>query len=312
MMAKKVHFLIDDVIWVLRDLTRDRPASVFDHPLLATLKKCHERAGLKVQLNLFYRTDSFYGEEEFTLADMTDAYREEWASASDWLRMAFHAKEEWPDYPYVNATYEDVYRTFRAVEREVFRFAGEGTFTYGYCPHFNSVSLAGVKALYDCGVRVMDVSAGDAVEYDEATSTLSGAHYIRLLHNRQPETRVYTRGGKYSTTGDSLCSYNHLSTKQLEETLRVMDTVFDEKTGMHFKKFHLPIMTVNMMELDEIESTMAPFMNDEYVGVCTHEQYVHSHYFAHQPDWAEKLEKMAEVLYKNGYTHIFAEEILEK
>ena len=40
------------------------------------------------------------------------------------------------------------------------------------------------------------------------------------------------------------------------------------------------------------------------------EQYVHPHYFAYQPDWAEKLVAMADFLHKNGYTHIFAEELL--
>ena len=29
---KKAHFLIDDVIWVLRDITRQRPNSLFDNP----------------------------------------------------------------------------------------------------------------------------------------------------------------------------------------------------------------------------------------------------------------------------------------
>ena len=309
-MSKKVHFLIDDVIWVLRDLTRNRPASIFDHPLLATLKKCHEKTGLKVQLNLFYRTSAFYGADDFSLSDVTDAYRDEWAECSDWLRMAFHAKEEFPDYPYVNATYEDVYDTFRRVEKEVFRFAGKDSFTYAYCPHWNTVSLAGVRALYDCGVRLMDVSAGSATEFDEATCNLSVAHYIRLLHNRQPETRVYSRGNRYSTVNDSLCGYNHLTPEQLSATLRVTDSIYDEKTGMRFKKFHLPTMVVNMMGIDEIETIMSPYMNDEYVGICTHEQYAHPHYFAYQPDWAEKLVAMADFLHKNGYTHIFAEELL--
>ena len=41
------------------------------------LKELHEKYGLKVQLNLFYRTDFYYGNDEFTLAEMTDAYKKE-------------------------------------------------------------------------------------------------------------------------------------------------------------------------------------------------------------------------------------------
>lgn len=310
-MNKKVHFLIDDTIWVLMDLSRERPASIFDHPLLAALKRCHLRTGLRVQLNLFYRTDSFYGDDEFTLADMTDAYRAEWEESADWLKMGFHAKEEFPDYPYVNANYEDVKRAFLRVKREVLRFAGEASFTHTYCPHWNTVSLAGVRALYDVGVRIMDVSAGYASEYDENEDSLLYTHYMRLIQNRQPETRVYSRG-LTDAKNESLCGYNHFSPEQLDATLRTGATIYDEATGMHFKKFHLPVMTVNLMQADEIEATMAPYMQDEYVGVCTHEQYAHPRYFAYQPDWEEKLARMADVLYKNGYAYIYLEELLEK
>lgn len=64
-MEKKAYFYIDDVIWVFRDLTRKRPASLFDNAFLNVLKTAHDRYGLKVQLNVFYRTDFFYGNDEF-------------------------------------------------------------------------------------------------------------------------------------------------------------------------------------------------------------------------------------------------------
>ncbi|MBE6912433.1 MAG: hypothetical protein E7473_07900 [Ruminococcaceae bacterium] len=57
-MNKKAYFYIDDTIWVLRDLTRTKPESLFDAPLFKVLKKAHDEYGLKTQLNLFYRTDS--------------------------------------------------------------------------------------------------------------------------------------------------------------------------------------------------------------------------------------------------------------
>ena len=41
------------------------------------LKTAHDKYGLKVQLNLFYRTDSFYGYDEFRLCDVTDKYKSE-------------------------------------------------------------------------------------------------------------------------------------------------------------------------------------------------------------------------------------------
>ena len=72
--GRKAAMYIDDVIWVFRDLARMRPKSMFDNPLLGGLKDAHDRYGLKVQLNCFYRTDFFYGMDEFSLADMPDCY----------------------------------------------------------------------------------------------------------------------------------------------------------------------------------------------------------------------------------------------
>ena len=107
-MNKKAYFFIDDTIWAFRDIARQKPASIFDQPFLALMKEAHDKYGMKVQLNLFYQTDFFYGHDEFSLAEMPDTYKAEWEANSDWLKLAFHARHEFPDYPYVNATYEDV------------------------------------------------------------------------------------------------------------------------------------------------------------------------------------------------------------
>ncbi len=309
-MVKKAYFLIDDVIWVLRDITRQRPKSLFDNPFIYMLKTAYERYGVKTQLNLFYQTSYFYGMDEFSLADVTDAYKKEWEEASPWLKFAIHAKEEFPDYPHVNARYEDIKKLFEITKNEVVRFAGEKSFTYGVCPHWNSVSEEGVKALYDCGVRIMDVSFGDSAEYNEDPDSLPYGHAMRLLNNRQPETKVYSRGGPDVAINYSVCAYNHLETAQHEKINSTLCSVFDEKTGMQFKKFHLPDMTLNLMGYNEIEKLMTPFLDNEYLGVCTHEQYFYKDYLAYQPDYAEKIYKMGELLQRNGYEFIFAEDLI--
>lgn len=308
---KKTHFLIDDVLWVLRDLTRQKPKSLFDNPFIKMLKTAYEKYGVKTQLNLFYRNSSFYGNDDFCLKDVPDTYKKEWESASHWLKLAFHAKEEFPDYPLVNAKYDDVKAMFNAAENEVVRFAGENSFTYGYCPHWNAVSLEGVKALYDCGVRIMDVSFGTSSEYNNDPDSLPYGHAMRILNNRQPETKVYTRGGPNTAINYSVCGYNHFEmdvNKKINDTL---EYITDEETGMKFKKFHLPAMTLNLMKYDEMDEIFAPFVNNEYVGICTHEQYFYEDYLAYQPDYAEKIYKMGEIMKENGYEFIFAQDLID-
>ena len=64
MLMKKVQFFIDDVIWLMRDLTRQRPERLFDNPFLAMLKRANEEYSVKIQLNLFYSTSDFYGDDK--------------------------------------------------------------------------------------------------------------------------------------------------------------------------------------------------------------------------------------------------------
>ena len=95
-MSKKVQFFIDDVLWDFRDLKREKPQSLFDNSYMAILKKAHDEFGVKVQLNAFYRASFWYGDDDFSLSGMTDAYKKEWEEASDWLKIGFHSKEEGP------------------------------------------------------------------------------------------------------------------------------------------------------------------------------------------------------------------------
>lgn len=104
-MKKISCFYIDDVIWCLRDVAHERPASIFDNEFFGMLKCAHDDTGMTVQLNLFYRTDFFYGSDEFTFSNMLNCYKSEFEKSSDWLKFAFHAKQEFPDYPYINAKY---------------------------------------------------------------------------------------------------------------------------------------------------------------------------------------------------------------
>lgn len=306
-MNKKAYFYIDDTIWVFRDLARTKPKSLFDVPLLKILKKAHDEYGMKTQLNLFYRTDYFYGNDEFSLADVPDTYKSEFEESSDWLKLAFHAKQEFPDYPHINATYEDIRDLFQLIEREVFRFAGKASFTYGVCPHWVPVSKAGVRALYDCGVRILDATQGETREYNGDRYSLPFGHAQRLLHNRQPETKVFTRGGRDVAIERSICGYNHLPEERGVDA-PTLKTFQDAETGMLFKRYC--VTCLNLLEYHELEDEFRRLSGNEYIGICNHEQYFYADYFLYQPDYAAKIYKICELLQKYGYEYMFAEDLI--
>lgn len=305
-MSKKVYFFIDDVIWPFRDLTRERPASMFEQRWLKILKEAHDRFGLKVVLNAFYRTDYFYGDDEFSLAEMTDAYREEWEANSDWLKIGYHAKQEFPDYPHVNISYDDMKSQYLRFVKEVKRFAGEKTLSTAFNPHWSPVSRDGIRALSDCGVRLSCVTAGDRREYVPGQHMLPFGHAARLLYNKQPETMVWTR----SRNGKgAICGYNHVSAEYDEKTCHTTEVLWDEETKIYFKKFCSGVL-INGTPLEQIKDAVRESLKGDYSCFATHEQYAYPHYHGYQPDTRDKLLAICEVYEENGYEYIFVEDLL--
>ena len=66
---KTFCFTVDDNIRFFQELTETPRLSLFDHPYLAMYRRLHEKHGLKVQLNLFYRAG------DFDLSQFSDCYR---------------------------------------------------------------------------------------------------------------------------------------------------------------------------------------------------------------------------------------------
>jgi len=310
-LIKKVFFYIDDVIWIFRDLTRKNPKSIFDNPFLTVMKKAHDEYGLKVQLNVFYRTDFYYGNDEFTLADMTDSYKSEWKNNSDWLKFSFHAKQEFPDYPYINADYRDVKEGYESFANEVKRFASNENIAKTVVPHWTVISKDGARALFDCGVKLLSLtSGGEKKEYSGNSSDLPYGHAGRLLQNKKPETMVYIRPTKDTAISSAICGYNYVSQNMAESMSGTFKTISDAETGITFKQL-CNTSALNLNTLDEVESLFKPVLGKEYIGTMIHEQYFYNDYFAYQPDFDKKIYTMAKILHDNGYEFFFAEELVK-
>ena len=311
MKKKYYHFYTDDVIWAFRDVTRQRPASLFDNKYFGMLKKAHDDYGLKCQLNVFYRTDYFYGMDEFTLADMTDAYKDEFCAASDWLKFAFHALQEFPDYPHVNASYEDTDKLFKMIKREIVRFAGEKSMAYSVMPHWRPMSFNACKALYDNGVKIVTASVGKRTEYTGDPSVLPLGHAPRLLQNRQPETMLFTRDTRIAAITRSICSHNHVEDEEFLKLSRTMGYITDEKTGLKFKESCNGIC-INRYTLSELKEALSERLDDEFVGLANHEQYFYEDYYAHDPEYEEKIYTLAKMMNEAGFECIFFEDVVKE
>lgn len=306
-MQKKAQFFIDDIIWLFRDLTRERPKSMYDNPFMKILKRAHDEYGIKVQLNLFYRTSFWYGNDEFSLSDMTDAYKDEFEQASDWLKMGFHSKEEWPDYPYINADYDLVDANFKLIKGEVVRFAGEKSFAKSVVPHWAPISREGIQALYDNGIRVCYATYGKKETYEGNESSLPYGHEFRLLHNRKKETGVYNKVTRDKAIARSLCAYNHVPEEEYMSCMGKFKTVKDKETGMCYTTAAQAVL--NLIPLKILEDELSKYTHQEYLSIGNHEQYYYADYYAYQPDYADKIYTMGKIMKQNGFEFVFAEDL---
>ena len=152
-------FGIDDTIFCLREIHRNNYKSIFDDYFLGNLQKLNRQYGMKVTLNLFYTTsveEILTAErEQFNLSQFSDKYKSEWRDNADWLRLAFHAKREFPDRPYKDASVETLIGDYLELEKEVKRFAGEETYSPALVIHWNEIRPEMLKPLAAQGVKVL-------------------------------------------------------------------------------------------------------------------------------------------------------------
>ena len=139
---------MDDNIRFLKEITENHYKSIFDHPYLAMYQRLHREFDLKIQLNLFYRMESF------NLYHMSDAYYNEWKENSDWLKLSFHSERE--NYkPYESSGYDEVYEDCRRVHEQIIRFASPYALANTTTIHYCLLTEGGLKAMKDnvvCGL----------------------------------------------------------------------------------------------------------------------------------------------------------------
>jgi hypothetical protein len=149
----RYRFSVDDNILFLKDLARGDYRSLFDHWYLAFWRGIHQRYGTKVHINVYYQTDpSVFTGPQFQLPEMPDRVKGEWRDNADWLHLSFHARQNKPDRPYKDATYEQMAQDFDAVMAEIRRFAGDEVTKTFTTVHYAEATLPAVQALRDRGI----------------------------------------------------------------------------------------------------------------------------------------------------------------
>lgn len=146
----RYHFALDDNIYFLRDIARQRYDSLFDCAYLKLLRNLNLKYGTRFSVNLY-----FAAEDGFTLAEFPDRYRGQWQDNAHWLKLAFHAYADKPDRPYQNAPAEKLLADYDQVAAQIHRFAGAATFAPPTNLHWSMARPDALRALARRGVRCL-------------------------------------------------------------------------------------------------------------------------------------------------------------
>ena len=262
----------DDNILFLQDLTEHSELypSIFDHPYLAVYKKAHDLYGAKVHLNLFYelceKSRKYFTDRPnyFNLSMMTEKYKAEFQANSNWLKLAFHSKAEFPASPYAASTADEVTADCISVYREIMRFAGIESISNSTTIHYGSGNREVVRALRSLGFR-----------------SLTG--YLDADANGNPIVSYYIPSNIIS----------HIKHR---------DFWVDTQEDMIFGKID-KVMNLNDLERvkqDVIASADHPHRGS-FVSIMIHEQYFYSGYRSYLPDFEERVLSSCKLLCERGY-----------
>ena len=279
----KYRLSSDDNILFLQDLTEksEQYASIFDHPYLAVYKKAHDLYGAKVHLNLFYelnekaRSHFAARPNYFNLSMMTEKYKDEFRANADWLKLAFHARAEYPDNPYANGDAATVTADCIAVCREIERFASAENISDSTTVHFGSGNLDVVRALRALGFR-----------------SLTG--YFTLNRHGNPSVSYY-------------CPADLVS--HIDERDFWVDTEEDMIYGRIDKVLNLD--NLEKVKADVRAAIEHPHRGG-FVSVMIHEQYFYPDYYHHLPDFEERVLAACRDLAEHGYIGAHISEVTEE
>ena len=278
---KSYRVSVDDNIRFLKELTDGDYKSIFDHPYLAIFKKAHDLYGAKVHFNLFYE---FCGEaranfsdehDYFNLSMMTDRYKDEFIANSNWLKLSFHSRAEYPSYPYKFADRKTTYDDCVAVCREICRFAGKECISNCTTLHWGAANREVVRELRALGLR----------------SLVSN---FKRKADGEPHLAFY------------------FDNTQLDNIIG-RDFWMDTSEDMIFVKVDRVLNRGSFEEvLAEVETAINDPHRCGFVELLIHEQYFYSDYSYHRHDFEDRILEPCKILAANGYTGAHVTEVISE
>ena len=230
----------------------------------------NKKYGVKVVLNLFYSTP----EEDFNLSQLSDKHKSQWKDNAHWLKLAFHARNEFPNHPFLVRTPEQFGADIDLIESQIKRFAGEKVYTRTALLHWGTIRQESLQVLIAKGWR-----------------TLSGS--------------VWPLRGKSVSPYLSQYQVPQYALKHLD----VQDAWYNFDNGLLFVKIDLCCNRVPLKDtLPTLQQAYDNPNTREVMDLATHEQYFWPFYKNYLPDHPNRLDQAFRFVTERGYKAILPEE----
>lgn len=254
---------VDDVIRCFENIYRhaEEYDSIFDDPFLKVYKDVHDAYGTHVHMHIYYEND----DGTFNLSMFPDKYKEEFKANSNWLRFSFHSLKDKPDSPYKHATYEQVMREGRMVEREILRFAGAEVMDHVTSQHWADSNIYGTRAFRNLGFKVID---GYFIFDDDGNPMVS--YYLNAEQARHAHTRDFW-----------------VDTKE--------DIIFVKDDIILNEPFY------SLEDIDTELDKLAKCEDNSFMYLLIHEQYFYEDYEVYEPDYRERIFRGVQWCVEHGY-----------
>lgn len=266
----RYRFQVDDNSFFTRDIHEKNYKSLFDSPYLGMFRDFRKKYGVKVVLNLFYSTPK----EDFNLSQLSDKYKSEWQDNAHWLKLAFHARNEFPGHPFLSRTPQQLREDIELIEGQIKRFAGDKAYTRTALLHFGTIRPASLAVLIEKGWR-----------------TLSGSCWP--LRGQQGNVHI----AQYQVPEHAI--------RYVDEH----DAWYNFDNGLLFSKIDL---CCNRTPLKDTLPTLQQAYDNpntrEVMDLATHEQYFWPFYKNYMPDHAQRLDCAFRFVSERGYKAVFPEE----
>ncbi|MFC2116251.1 hypothetical protein ACFLTU_07230 [Bacteroidota bacterium] len=265
--TNKYRLSLDDNIKFLKDISdnANKYKSIFENSYLALLKEVHETYGTKIHVNIYYQM------EGFNLSHMTTKFKNEWRENAEWLRLSFHALQNDPDKPYLNAGYEQVKADCDMVNEQILRFAGEELMGPVTTLHWGAGTLEGCRALRDSGYTAL---AG----YFRMDDDSPVSYYLDMEKGEHVNNRSIWRDMQEDIIFSKIAIV--INSHDLNQIVPYLD---DYKKGPHATGF---------------------------MDLMIHEQYFYPTYRDYQPDYRQKVLTTVKWASENGYKPAFLSECI--